>query len=98
MTMENELSVPASVAKAEKALELARIWLVDSHQEVVLSSRMWKDPAAWGLMLSDLALHVAHAYERQGHVKHDVLTRIYDAFDAERAAPTDNPKGIDKSG
>jgi len=96
MTTTSELPKPDSVGQAERALELARIWLVDSHQEVVLSPRMWKDPAAWGIMLSDLAFHVANAYAREGHNKNDVLTRIYDAFEAERASPTDDPKEIGK--
>jgi hypothetical protein len=55
---------------------------------------MWKDPAAWGLMLADLASHVANAYEREGYDRSDVLIRIYEAFDAERGAPTDNAEEI----
>jgi hypothetical protein len=92
MTTTNELPTPDNVAQAKRAMEIARIWLVDSHQEVVLSTRMWKDPGAWGLMLSDLALHVANAYEHKGYERNDVLKRIYEAFDAERASPTDEPK------
>ena len=91
MSTANELPRPDDVDNAKRAVELARIWLVDSHQQVVLSPRMWKDPAAWGLMLADLALHVANAYEREGYDKTDVLERIYEAFDVERRSPTDTP-------
>ena len=96
MTTTNELPRPDGVDRAKRALELARIWLVDSHQQVVLSPQMWKDPAAWGLMLIDLASHVANAYEREGYDRNEVLKRIYEAFDAERTAPTDTPDEIGK--
>jgi hypothetical protein len=46
-------------------------------------------------MLVDLARHVSNAYSRQGHVRDEVLDRIYRAFDAERAFPTDDAEQID---
>lgn len=83
------LPVPPAVSGATKAMEMARIWLVDGDQHVVLTPNLWKDPASWGLMLVDLARHVAAAYEAQGHQRPEVLRRIRDAFDAEWKHPTD---------
>lgn len=84
----SELPLPATIADAERAMEMARVWIVDGDQHVVLSPNLWKDPAAWGLMLADLARHVATAYAGKGHDKEVVLGRIREALDAEWAAPT----------
>ena len=83
------LPVPPAVSGASKAMEMARIWLVDGNQHVVLTPNLWKDSASWGLMLVDLARHVASAYESQGNDRAAVLRRIRDAFDAEWGHPTD---------
>ncbi|MBI5544540.1 MAG: DUF5076 domain-containing protein [Deltaproteobacteria bacterium] len=70
-------------------MELVRIWIVDGGQEIVLSQHLWRDPASWGLMLADLARHVAKAYEREGGNEEEVLARIKLAFEAEWRSPTD---------
>jgi len=85
-----QLPIPAPVDSAGKAMEMARIWLADSEQCVVLTPHLWKDPASWGLMLVDLARHVASAYEAQGHDRDEVLNKIRAAFDAEWSHPTDD--------
>jgi hypothetical protein len=90
----SELSPPPDVKHATRAMELARVWIVDKKQQVVLSGNLWNDPAAWGLMLVDLARHVANAYEEQGHDRDQVLSRIREAFDAEWVAPTDDPQQL----
>lgn len=87
------LPVPPAVRTASNAMEMARIWLADGDQHVVLSPNLWKDPAAWGLMLVDLARHVASAYESQGHDRAAVLQRIREAFEAEWGHPTDSSAG-----
>jgi hypothetical protein len=52
------------------------------------------DPASWGIMLVDLAKHIANAYEQTtGRKRDDVLKRVKDGFDAEWAAETDEPTG-----
>ena len=70
-------------------MEIARVWIVDGDQHVVLTQNLWRDPASWGLMLADLARHVANAYEAQGHGREFVLQRIREAFEAEWSHPTD---------
>ena len=84
-----ELRVPPAVARAKRAVEMARIWIVDGDQHVVISPDLWKDPAAWGLMLVDLAKHVASAYAAQGHERESVLEKIREAFEVEWESPTD---------
>ncbi len=84
-----ELPVPPTLDQAERGMEMARVWIVDGHQHVVLSPNLWPDPAAWGLMLVDIARHVATAYQLQkDQDRTEVLQRIREAFDAEWSHPT----------
>jgi hypothetical protein len=54
----------------------------------------WKDPAAWGIMLVDLAKHIASAYEQSGGLNQAAaLSRIKQGFDTEWESPTDRPSG-----
>ena len=84
-----ELPVPRQVCNAKQKVEMARIWLADGKQVVTLSPRVWSDPACWGMMLVDLARHVAAAYEPLGHDREATLQRIRAALDAEWNHPTD---------
>ena len=54
-----ELPIPAAAIAANEKTEIARIWIADGDQIVTLSPRLWDDPGAWGLMLVDVARHVA---------------------------------------
>lgn len=48
-------------------VELVRVWAAEGKQHVTIRADIWNDPAAWGMMLVDLARHVASAYaERKG--------------------------------
>lgn len=78
-----ELPIPEIVASAERRMELARIWIADGSQVVSLSPRLWDDPGAWGLMLVDMARHVACAYQDQGFNQDDALDLTRSAMDAE---------------
>jgi len=84
-----DLPIPDAVKDASRSMEMARVWLADGEQCVVLSPNLWKDPASWGLMLVDLARHAANAYEAQGHDREKALDRIYEGFQAEWTHPTD---------
>ena len=94
--MENvdELSPPHTIHNASRAMELARIWIVDGSQHVSINAKLWDDPAAWGLMLVDLAKHVANAYAENGKDKQEVLNRILQGFRAETEFATDDPKEV----
>jgi hypothetical protein len=85
-----ELPLPPTLDQAASAMEMARIWIVDGHQDVVLSPNLWPDSGAWGLMLVDIARHVASAYAQQrGQNRTEVLKRIREAFDGEWSHSTD---------
>jgi len=89
-----ELKPPPAVETASRAMELARIWIVDKKQQICLSGNLWDDPAVWGLMLVDLARHVSNAYENQGRNKKEVLEQILEAFEAEWQHPTDTAEQL----
>ena len=94
---QNALEPPPLARTQSDAIEILRVWAVtEGPQQVVLRTR-WKDPAAWGIMLADLARHVAQAYAAEGRDSKVVLARIREGFDAEWDAPTDEPKNISGS-
>jgi hypothetical protein len=89
-----ELPIPQNVRSDKKAIEILRVWISNNSQQVSLATDIWDDPAAWGIMLVDLARHVANAYEQtKGKNKISVLARIREGFDVEWESPTDDPKG-----
>jgi hypothetical protein len=90
----HELPVPSPALHDPNARELVRVWAAAGTQQVAISTRLWKDPAAWGVALVDLSRHVARAYvQSEGLQEEAVLRRIREAFDAEWSAPTDRPTG-----
>ncbi|MFH0344932.1 MAG: DUF5076 domain-containing protein [Chromatiales bacterium] len=89
-----ELPIPPDAVKDTQAKEIVRIWAGGDLQHISLDSQIWDDPAAWGLLLVDLARHVSAAYQQlEGSDPMETLARIKEGFDAEWNAPTDEHKG-----
>ena len=89
-----ELQIPQAASNDKQAIELLRVWAAGSKQHVAIRAEIWEDPAAWGIMLVDLARHVANAYEQStGAGFEEVLCRIREGFDIEWENPTDTPSG-----
>lgn len=94
MSHRNELPIPPIAEADPKARELIRIWGAGGKQHVTLATGFWKDPAAWGICLVDLAKHVANAYQQsEGLDYFETLKRIRDGMAAEWGSPTDDPAG-----
>jgi hypothetical protein len=93
MKPEHELPVPEPALADPRARELVRVWAARGAQHVSIATGLWKDPAAWGVALVDLARHIARAYELTGHDGMEALERIRAGFDAEWSHPTDEPTG-----
>ena len=75
-------------------MELLRVWAAQGKQHVSLATNLWNEPASWGIMLVDLAKHVASAYEQTTKRDYAVaLKRIKEGFDAEWGSATDEPTG-----
>lgn len=90
----NELDTPP-IATADKcAVEVLRVWASPGKPQQLTLRTTWKEPAAWGLLLADVARHAANAYAAEGHDRNEVLARITTMFQAEWTHPTDVPKDI----
>ena len=88
------LSIPDTVSEDSDAAEIARVWAASGKQHISLRVGVWKDPAAWGVFLVDLARHAANAYQQdEGRDRQHVLSRIKEGFNAEWDSPTDEPEG-----
>jgi hypothetical protein len=92
----SELEIPEAATEDSDAIEILRIWIAGGSQHVSIKAAVWDDPAAWGLMLSDLAKHVANAYAAQGMDRAAALRRVYQGFHTEVESPTDEPSGKQK--
>ncbi len=86
-----ELAVPPMAKTNSQAAEVLRVWAAPGHPQQLALRTTWKDAAAWGLLLVDVAKHAAKAYANEGHDAAETLARIRDFFEREFAAPTDEP-------
>ena len=89
----SELKIPDAAKVDSEAVEILRIWLSGGAQHVSLKTPVWDDPTAWGLMLADLARHVANAYAAGGADREETLRRVVHGFQIEMDSPTDEPRG-----
>ena len=86
----DELVPPPAAAEDAMSFEIARVWVASGAQHVRLRTDVWPDPAAWGIVLAELARHVALAYHlREDHPVEDVLERVLAGFQSELEAPTE---------
>lgn len=90
----NELVVPPKAKKDSNACEIARVWIANDNLHVSLKVDIWDNPFIWGMLLADLAQHVANSYMQiQGWDRIETLHRIRQGFDAEMDSPTDQATG-----
>ncbi len=89
-----ELKIPPATATDPAAIEILRVWAAHGAQHVSLASGLWDNPFSWGIMLVDLAKHVANAYMLARGLDYDhTLAAIRSGFEAEWNHATDNPHG-----
>jgi len=85
-----ELPIPPSSALSGQAAEVLRIWINKDRSMDVSLIPAFEEPSAWGVLLVDVARHVARAYANEGLAKEeDTLAAIRDLFQAEWDDPTD---------
>jgi hypothetical protein len=91
----NELSIPEKVRGDRSAAELIRAWVTASGDvHVTIKTDVWRDPAAYGIVLADLARHIANGFHQsQGKDVAEALRRVVEGFSAEIGSPTDTPTG-----
>jgi hypothetical protein len=88
MTDFEALAAPPT-ALEKGGTEVLRAAIVDGGLHVSLL-RAFDDPQAWGMLIADIARHVARIYKTEDNVPEDeTIARIRDIFDAEMDAPSD---------
>jgi hypothetical protein len=92
-----DLEIPAAAARDKASFEVLRVWIAEKGQHVSLRSGAWEDPFAWGIVLADLARHIALAHQLQ-HPGEEAdqdafVARLLEGFHAEIENPTDEPEG-----
>jgi hypothetical protein len=95
MGSEKVLSIPPVAQRDKASFEVLRVWIAEQGQHVSIRSGAWEDPFAWGIVLADLARHIALAHEMQDKSvdKDAFLERLLEGFSAEIDNPTDEPEG-----
>ncbi|GAC1419566.1 MAG: DUF5076 domain-containing protein [Acidobacteriaceae bacterium] len=89
------LDLPPAASRDKASFEVLRVWVAERGQHVSIRSGAWEDPFAWGIVLADLARHIAHAHTLQ-HPETDepaFVERLLEGFHAEIENPTDEPEG-----
>jgi len=92
-----ELQVPPGVATDKNACELVRAWAAHGGLQCSLNVGAWKDDQeqiGWGILLSDIARHVADALYQSKHADKDqTLSKIRAVFNSELNVPTAEANG-----
>ena len=95
--MPQQLQIPPNVASDSNAAELIRAWASGGGLVCSLNPTAWPEdqaPIAWGILLSDVARHVADALQQSyGLERSAVLARMRSVFYAELDRPTAKTKG-----
>ncbi len=95
MASEKILAIPPVAQRDKGSFEVLRVWIAEQSQHVSIRSGAWEDPFAWGIVLADLARHIAlaHSLQNKGVDKDAFLERLLEGFSAEIDTPTDEPEG-----
>src|SRR5260370_38096135 len=95
MAADKSLSVPPVAQRDKASFEVLRVWIAEKGQHVSIRSGAWEDPFAWGIVLADLARHIALAHELQ-HPNEDTdldafVARLLEGFHAGIENPPNDP-------
>lgn len=91
-----ELPIPAQAKSDPKSVEVLRAWIVNDGLQCTLTPGAFGDNEliVWGILLSDVANHVADALQKaQGLDREETLRAIQTHFNAEIDSPTEETGG-----
>ena len=85
MGVDKQLAIPALAARDPRSFELLRVWIAEGSQAITLQPGIWQDPAAWGVMLADLARNIVtvHAGADPDLDTEAFLAALLEGFDTE---------------
>jgi hypothetical protein len=82
------LHIPPA-ALEQGGVEVLRAVIIDGGLHVSLR-RAFEDPEAWGMLIADVARHVARIYATESQMSEEqTLARLRAIFEAEMDAPSD---------
>ena len=82
------LHIPPA-ALEQGGVEVLRAVIIDGGLHVSLR-RAFEDPEAWGMLIADVARHVARVYATESQMSEEqTLARLRAIFEAEMDAPSD---------
>jgi len=91
-----EIPIPPRALEDPDSRELVRTWVANNALHVSLNVGNWGEDEAigWGVLLSDIARHVADALDEQEIAEPEqVLARIREVFNKELDSPTADTNG-----
>jgi hypothetical protein len=92
----SELAAPPATKDNPEAIELMRAWIVDNGLQCTLNVGGFGEDelAVWGILLSDVARHVADAHRKLlGSDAEENLKKIAASFNREMVSPTADATG-----
>jgi len=96
----DSLGIPPAALRDTGALELARVWIAEQGLHCSLRVGLYADEgvsretAAWGIILADLAGHVADALSAGGlGARATLLDALVESFNEEAASPSSERTG-----
>ncbi|SFK11392.1 protein of unknown function [Caulobacter sp. UNC279MFTsu5.1] len=94
------LGVPPAALRDTDALELARVWIAEQGLHCSLRVGLYagdgvsRETAAWGVVLADLAGHVADALSAEGMgSRENLLDALAERFNDEMISPSSERRG-----
>ncbi|HPG89066.1 DUF5076 domain-containing protein [Dokdonella sp.] len=88
------LDAPQDVLADPNANEILRAWVANGGLVCNLRPTAWADASAWGIVLADVARHVANAVQgAKGVPAEETIRQIWHLFNTELGFPTDTPHG-----
>lgn len=98
--MMDALAIPPAALRDTDALELARVWIAERGLHCSLKVGLYagdgvsRETAAWGIILPDLAGHIADALSAEGMgSRADLLDALVESFNREAAEPSSRRTG-----
>ena len=95
--MPAELKIPPAALSDKEACELVRAWAANGGLQCALNVNAWPDDMlaiGWGVLLSDIARHVADAvHQTKSLDPAGTLSKIRSVFNSELDKPTAETAG-----
>lgn len=100
MSSQDNMPIPEAALRDPKSREMIRAWVAEEALWCSINIGTWdgvkdvEEPTAWGILLADVARHVANALEElKGSDKQRTISDIREAIMLELSDPTSGHRG-----